>query len=137
MYLYAHAPRKILLFGGGIYPLYRTRAVVSMGSQSGNGRPNLGSVKAAITIHFISSSLLFSVPISALSFHLLSFSLIDLVHHLSSTPFSSRPFTSSLLFSSLLFYLLYPLLLSSTLTASHFFLLNSSPHLLQFFSPLF
>ena len=98
----------MLLFGGGIHPLYRTRAayVVSMGSQRGNGRPNLGSVKAAITIHFISSPLCSSLFLfSALFFHLL-FSHQLLVHHLSS-PFNSLFFSPlHLLSPSLFFYLL-------------------------------
>lgn len=131
-HLYTRAPRKMLLFGGGgIHPLYRTRAVyaVSMGSQSGNGRPNLGSVKAAITIHFISSTSLFLF--SALFFHLLLSHRL-LVHHLSS-PFNS------LLFSPL--HLLSPFISSAPVIYSSFItflppLLLSSPSLF-FSSPLF
>lgn len=111
LYLYTCAPRKILPFGGGIYPLYRTRAVdvVSVGSQSGNGRPNLGSAEAAITIHFISSLLVRSYFRSFLSSALLSSSLMGLVHHLSSS-------YNSLLFSPL--HLLSPSFFFSLLSCA-------------------
>lgn len=105
--------------------------VVSMGSQSGNGRPNLGSVKAAITIHFISSTLLLSSLLlcsyfsSLLSSASLSSSLnTPLVHHLSSSFNSLLFFTLHLL--SPYFHFLYSALLSSTLTSSTFFLLDFS-----------
>lgn len=103
----------------------------------GNGRPNLGSVKAAITIHFISSSLLLcSYFSSVLSSAFLSLSHRLLVHHLSSS-FNSLRLASSLLPPSLFFYLLYSLPLSSAQTLSPFFILHvSARSLLLYQTPL-
>ena len=95
-----------------------------MDGQGGNGRPNLGGVKAAITIHFISSSspslsplllCYFSSPLSSalLSPRLSSATQFGASPPLS-TPFSSRPsFTCSL---SLLFF--FPFISSSLIYAS-------------------